>query len=101
MADTDPLQEKVKQIIADCCGVAKHLIDDNSWLDTDLYIDSLLLTEIVYALEATFYLSISDSDIREINQVKDVCHLIACKLAKNDDVSFETDGRKIKRERKR
>ena len=100
MTDTDSIQEKIKQIIADCCAVEKKLIDDNSWLDTDLYIDSLLLTEIVYALETTFYLSISDSDVREINQVKDVCHLIACKLAKNDDVCFETDGGKIKRERK-
>lgn len=101
MADTDPLQEKVKQIIADCSGVAKHLIHDNSWLDTDLYIDSLLLTEMVGALETTFYLSLSDSDVREIKQVKDVCHLITRKLAKNNDISSKADDRKIKRERKR
>ncbi len=101
MADTDPPQEKIKQIIADCSGVEKHLIHDNSWLDTDLYIDSLLLTEMVYALETTFYLSISDSDVREINQVKDVYHLIARKLAKNDDISFKTDDGEIKREGKR
>lgn len=85
MAENDSPQEKIKRIIADCSGVEKNLIHDNSWLDTDLYIDSLILTEIVYALENTFYLSISERDIRGVNQVKDVCELIHRKLENYDE----------------
>lgn len=77
------LSAQIKQIVARCCARDSATIDDSCWLVVDLYIDSLILTEIVYELEAAFNIGIADSEMNDIYQLADVYRLVASKLAAN------------------
>ncbi|MBP2168815.1 acyl carrier protein [Erwinia toletana] len=81
--DERELRERIKQIIARCCAQDSAAIDDSSWLAIDLYIDSLILTEIVYETEAAFAISIHESEMTGINQVADYYLLVANKLVRH------------------
>ncbi|MCU5773754.1 phosphopantetheine-binding protein [Erwiniaceae bacterium BAC15a-03b] len=80
--DQRELRERIRQIIARCAALDSAAIDDSSWLAIDLYIDSLILTEIVYETEAAFAISIHESEMTGINQVADYYLLVANKLAR-------------------
>ncbi|KOC91610.1 acyl carrier protein [Winslowiella iniecta] len=74
-------REHIKQIIARCSDLDSQLITDSSLLAMDLYIDSLMLTDIVYETEDAFNIAISESEMAIIEEVADFYQLVEKKLA--------------------
>lgn len=73
-------RESIKQIISACSGKDISLINDNTLLALDLYIDSLIMTEIIYETEARFGIVIKDNDLDQIEKVADFYYLVESKI---------------------
>lgn len=74
------VRQKLKAILAQCSGQQPELIHDDSLLALDLYIDSLVMTEIIYDVEDKFSIVIKDNDIEQVNTVADFYQLIEGKI---------------------
>ncbi len=71
-----PIIDQLIGIIVDLMGLDWSEVKEESNLNEDLDIDSLDLTEIALAVEKTFDVLISDSDLKDIETVKDLEQLI-------------------------
>lgn len=67
-----PIEEKVRSIIADQLGVPEEDIKPESKLIDDLGADSLDIVELIMAMEEEFEMEIPDEEAEKIRNVKDV-----------------------------
>ena len=81
-------RDRIKQIIARCGDLDSQLINDSSLLAMDLYIDSLILTDIVYEMEGAFNIVISESEVAIIEEVADFYHLVEKKISEGKKVNL-------------
>lgn len=77
-------RQHIKQIIVRCSDCDSQLITDSSLLAMDLYIDSLILTDIVYEAESAFSIAITESEMAIVEDVTDFYRLVESKLARTE-----------------
>jgi len=77
-------RQHIKQIIARCSDCDSQLITGTALLAMDLYIDSLILTDIVYETESAFDITITESEMAIIESVTDFYQLVESKTARTE-----------------
>jgi len=75
--DTNAVQSKVVDIIANQLGVDKEIITAEAHVVDDLGADSLDVVELVMALEEAFDIEIPDDDAEKIRTVNDIFQYLA------------------------
>ena len=82
--DWGDLQQRLKKILMDRCGVKEEAIRPEATLQTDLGLDSLDAVELAIAIEDEFDVKILDEDMKRLATVGDalsvIQHLLAQKL---------------------
>lgn len=71
-----PIDDKVKEIIAEVLGISQNTITLNSELNRDLGADSLDVVELVIRLEKEYGFEFSDNELNELETVGDVVTVI-------------------------
>ena len=70
------MKEKIIKIIADTLEIDKKKIQEETNLLKDLEIESLDLVDLISAFEEEFNCNIPDSDIKNLQTVKDIINYI-------------------------
>jgi acyl carrier protein len=74
---TDPLESKVKEIVAEQLGVPAEEIALDSTFTSDLGADALDQVELIMAFEEEFDIDIDDDDAEKLRTVQDVIDFVA------------------------
>ena len=72
----DQLEDRLKTILMDRCGVSEEAIQPEATLQADLELDSLDAVELAMAMEYEFNIKILDEDMRNLRTVGDVLALL-------------------------
>ena len=72
----DQLEDRLKTILMDRCGVSEEAIQPEATLQADLELDSLDAVELAMAMEDEFNIKILDEDMRNLRTVGDVLALL-------------------------
>ena len=80
IADDDPIDFMVRDLLSEKLGIDFHLIHPDKSLSDDLDIDSLDLIETVSELEKRFKIKISDEEIEKLRNVGDVIKIVKLKM---------------------
>jgi acyl carrier protein len=73
----DPIESKVKEIVAEQLGVPAEEIGLSSLFARDLGADALDVVELVMAFEEEFDIEIDDDDAEKLRTVQDVIDFVA------------------------
>jgi len=89
--DKMEIQEKIVMILAKHTSVDRSAFTPNKDLKLDLGLDSLDVAEIVYEMEGTFGISISDESAARIQKISDTVDFVAEKMSEStaDDLSVQ------------
>ncbi len=79
--DLDDLQQRLKKLLMDRCGVSEERITPEATLQGDLGLDSLDAVELAIAIEDEFDLKILDEDMKKLSTVADAVAIIQRLLA--------------------
>ena len=74
---TDPIESKVKEIVAEQLGVNADEITLTQTFSRDLGADALDVVELVMAFEEEFDIEIDDDDAEQLRTVQDVIDFVA------------------------
>ncbi len=74
--DLGDLQQRLKKILMDRCGVKEEAIRPEATLQTDLGLDSLDAVELAIAIEDEFDVKILDEDMKRLATVGDALSMI-------------------------
>jgi len=74
--DRDTIDKKVNQIIADRLNIDLQKIKPESKLVEDLGMDSFGAVEVIFDLENEFELDISNEEMRNMHQIKEIVDYI-------------------------
>jgi len=77
---TEPIDRKVREIIALQLGLGEEDIQPDSTFIDDLGADSLDVIELLMALEEEFEIDIPDEDVQNFEIVQDVINYISTKI---------------------
>jgi acyl carrier protein len=77
---TEPIDRKVREIVALQLGLGDEDIQPESTFIDDLGADSLDVIELIMALEEEFEVDIPDEDIEEFETVQDVITYLTAKV---------------------
>ena len=72
----DQLEDRLKTILINRCGVSEEAIRPEATLQADLELDSLDAVEFAMAMEDEFNIKILDQDMRDMRTVGDVLALV-------------------------
>lgn len=89
--DKMEIQEKIVTILARHTSVDRSAFTPNKDLKLDLGLDSLDVAEIVYEMEKTFGISISDESAERIRKISDTVEFVHEKMIESaqDDLSVQ------------
>ena len=79
--DLGELQQRLKKILIDRCGVKGEAIQPEASLQDDLGLDSLDAVELAIAIEDEFDVKILDEDMKKLSTVADALAVIQRLLA--------------------
>ncbi len=83
--DLGDLQQRLKKLLMDRCGVKEEAIRPEAMLNADLGLDSLDAVELAIAIEDEFDVKIADEDMKKLATVGDAAatiqRLVADRLA--------------------
>ena len=77
---TEPIDRKVREIIALQLGLGDEDIQPDSTFVDDLGADSLDVIELIMALEEEFEIDIPDEDVERFQTVQDVVNYLQSKI---------------------
>ena len=72
----DQLEDRLKTILMDRCGVSEEAIQPEATLQADLELDSLDAVELAMAMEDEFNIKILDQDMMDLRTVGDVLAMV-------------------------
>ncbi len=78
---SDPVFEKVKEIIVEQLGVDESKVTPDARFKEDLEADSLDLVELIMAFEEEFHGEISDEDAQKITTVNEAVSYLKAAMA--------------------
>lgn len=79
--DTNQLKGELRELIADVVDIERDTIRDDADLVEDLEVDSVMMLEVMVALEKTFGLKLVQDDLANIRSLNQMTGFIAAKLA--------------------
>lgn len=79
--DFEDLQQRLKKLLVDRCGVHEEVIRPDASLQADLGLDSLDAVEFAIAIEDEFDVRILDEDMKRLATVSDALAVIQRLLA--------------------
>lgn len=79
------MKEELSKIVKKYQQTSVKVITSNTDLTNDLLIDSLSMVDLVMEIEDSFGISISDSEIGEINTFKDLENCVATLIEQKGD----------------
>ena len=89
--DLRDMQQRLKKLLMDRCGVKEEAIRPEATLNADLGLDSLDAVELAIAIEDEFDVKIADEDMKKLATVGDavatIQRLVADKLAGDSGAS--------------
>ncbi len=81
--ELEDLQQRLKRLLMDRCGVKEERITSEATLQGDLGLDSLDAVELAISIEDEFNLKILDEDMKKLSTVADAVAIIRRLLAEN------------------
>ena len=78
----EELQQRLKTLLMDRCGVKEELIKPEATLQFDLHLDSLDAVQLAVAIEDAFNVTIQDEDLVKLATVSDAVTLVQTLIAK-------------------
>jgi len=72
----DQVEDRLKRILMDRCGVSEEAIRSEATLQADLELDSLAAVEFAMAMEDEFNIKILDQDMMDLRTVGDVLAMV-------------------------
>ncbi|WP_024618097.1 acyl carrier protein [Pseudomonas kilonensis] len=80
------IEQAVVKILSDSLAQTDRLIEDDSRLVEDLYVDSIVLVEVVMELNKNFGVELPESEIAGWKTVRDICCSLGCSTG---DLKFQ------------
>lgn len=74
--DQNDLQQRLKKLLIDRCGVKEELIRPEANLQLDLHLDSLDAVQLAVAVEDEFNVTIQDEDLAKLVTVANAAALV-------------------------
>jgi len=87
----DQLEDRLKTILMDRCGVSEEAIQPEATLQADLELDSLDAVELAMAMEDEFNIKILDQDMKDLRTVGDVLALVRQLMVKQAHISSSAE----------
>jgi len=87
----DQLEDRLKTILMDRCGVSEEAIRPEATLQADLELDSLDAVELAMAMEDEFNIKILDQDMKDLRTVGDVLALVRQLMVKQAHISSSAE----------
>ena len=87
----DQLEDRLKTILMDRCGVSEEAIQPEATLQADLELDSLDAVELAMAMEDEFNIKILDQDMKDLRTVGDVLALARLLMVKEAHISSSAE----------
>ena len=87
----DQLEDRLKTILMDRCGVSEEAIQPEATLQADLELDSLDAVELAMAMEDEFNIKILDQDMKDLRTVGDVLALVRLLMVKEAHISSSAE----------
>ena len=87
----DQLEDRLKTILMDRCGVSEEAIQPEATLQAELELDSLDAVELAMAMEDEFNIKILDQDMKDLRTVGDVLALVRLLMVKEAHISSSAE----------
>ena len=87
----DQLEDRLKTILMDRCGVSEEAIRPEATLQADLELDSLDAVEFAMAMEDEFNIKILDQDMMDLRTVGDVLAMVRQLTVKQAPISSSAE----------
>ncbi len=80
------MYDKVKQILQEYACIEEGIIQPNSNLQTDLFLNSLDVINVIVEFEEEFGIEVDEANIRSFMTVADICSYIERKLIEQTEM---------------